>query len=129
MDEKDINRTKFEDGFEIDHGAEAKRYVQLSKKAWTRIPEPEYNEASENATYEQLMIRQALKRLTTKQVQVWELWNYEKLTQDEIAEKLKISQPVVAKHIKAIEKKIVKYCQSHMQAYEAMKETEQRQDE
>jgi len=62
---------------------------------------------------EQLLIRQATKYLTAKQRVVWELHNFDKLTQDEIASKLKISQQAVAKHIKACEVRIVKWVKNN----------------
>src|ERR1035437_2191896 len=82
---------------------------------------PEYDRASEHPTPEQLLMREAAKYLTPKQKKVWELHNYDRFTQDEIAGKLKISQPVVAKHIKAIEKRIAKWVKGNMGAYELLK--------
>ncbi len=38
---------------------------------------------------EQLLMRQALKYLTVKQRQVWEYYNYDRLSQDEIADSSK----------------------------------------
>lgn len=81
--------------------------------------------SEEHPTTEQLMLRQALKRLTVKQAEIWNLWNYDRMTQDEIATKLNIAQPVVAKHIKAIEKKITKYCQQRIEVYKLLKEQEE----
>lgn len=76
---------------------------------------------NEHPTPEQLLVREATKWLTSKQKKVWELYNYDKFTQDEIAKKLGISQPVVAKHIKAIEKRVTKWVKSNMAAYNLIK--------
>lgn len=83
------------------------------------------NLSSEHPTPEQLMLRQAVKRLTSKQLQIWDMWNFERLTQDEIAKFLGITQQVVAKHIKAIETKIAKYCHQRMEVYKILKEHEE----
>lgn len=77
---------------------------------------------------EQSLLREAVKRLTPKQRRVWELYNFDRLTQDEIAKRLKISQPVVAKHIKACEKKITKWIQNNMGAYKLLKSDFERCD-
>lgn len=76
---------------------------------------------NEHPTPEQLLVRQAVKYLTPKQRVIWEYYNYDRLTQDEIAVKLRITQPVVAKHIKATEKRIVKWVKSNMAAYNLIK--------
>ena len=81
--------------------------------------------AEEHPTAEQLMIRQAVNRLTEKQKQVWDMWNFERATQDEIGDKLGISHQAVAKHIKAIEAKIAKYCRQRMEVYKLIKEQEE----
>lgn len=76
-----------------------------------------YDEKREHPTPEQVIIREAIRRLTPKQRLIWEYYTYDQLTQDEIAVKLKISQPVVAKHIKACERSVIKYCKTNMTAY------------
>lgn len=70
---------------------------------------------------ELLLIREAVKRLTKKQQYVWNLWNFDKLTQDEIAPKLNISQQAVSKRIKTIEKRISKWVKSNLGAYKLLK--------
>ncbi len=110
------NRTKYEDGEMHGRGP-----IQLSNKAWRNIPANEYNTDSEHPTPEQLLIRQAVKFLTPKQKIVWELSNYDKLTQDDIAVKLSISQAAVSKHLSAIEKRIAKWVKSNMGAYNLLK--------
>lgn len=84
------------------------------------IPMPE-NNGDKHPTPEVLLIREAVKYLTKKQRQVWEYHAYDKLTQDEIAKKLKISQPMVAQHVAAAERRIAKWCKSNMGAYELLK--------
>lgn len=91
---------------------------QSKRKTWA---EKEYDVNSEHPTPEQLLVREAVRFLTPKQRKVWEFYNYDKLTQDEIANKLNIAQPVVARHIKACEKRIAKWCQSNMGAYKLLK--------
>jgi len=93
--------------------------IDLAKQR--RLIAKEYDKSSEHPTVEQMFIRQAIKFLTPKQRAVWEYHNYDRLTQDEIAEKLNITQQVVGKHIKAIEKRIAKWCKSNMGAYELLK--------
>jgi len=80
-------------------------------------------------TPEQLMIRQAEKYLTPKQKEVWELWNYDRLTQDEIALRLGIAQQGVSKHLKAIEKKIAKWVKNNIEAYNLLKEDYSKENE
>lgn len=78
---------------------------------------PPYDSKREHPTPEQVFIREAMRRLTPKQRLIWEYYAYDQLTQDEIAHKLKVSQPVIAKHIKACEKRIARYCKTHMTTY------------
>jgi DNA-binding CsgD family transcriptional regulator len=49
---------------------------------------------------------EAVKSLTPKQRQIWEYASLEKLTQDQIAKKLGVSQPSVFKHLKVAKKSI-----------------------
>lgn len=70
---------------------------------------------------EQSLLREAVKRLTPKQRRIWDLHNFDRLTQEEIGKRLKITHQMVAKHIKACEKKITKWIKSNMGAYELLK--------
>lgn len=81
----------------------------------------EYDKSSEHPTPEQLLLKEAIKHLTPKQRKVWEYHAYDKLTQDVIAKKLKVSQSMVAQHIAASEARIAKWCKSNMGAYELLK--------
>jgi len=83
---------------------------------------PEYNSSAEHPTPEQMLMRQAVKALTPKQKKVWEMHNYDRLTQDQIATKLGVSQSTIAEHIRAIEKRIAKWCKANMGAYELLKD-------
>jgi len=85
-----------------------------------QIPVFDMGEGSKHPTVEQMFLRQAIKYLTPKQRAIWEYYNYDRLTQDDIAEKLHISQQAVAKHIKAIEKRIAKYCKDNKGAYDVL---------
>lgn len=86
-----------------------------------QLEAPEYDTASEHPTPEQMLIRQAVKFLTPKQKKVWEMHNYDRLTQDEIAQKLGVSQSMVSQYIKACETRIAKWVRSNMGAYELLK--------
>lgn len=94
----------------------------LNKDKLECMKAPETDESLTHPTPEQLLIREAVKYLTPKQRKVWEYSNYDKLTQDEIAKKLKITQQAVTKHLQAIEKRIKKWCKSNMTAYKLLKE-------
>ena len=85
------------------------------------IPERAQDESRKHPSPEQLLIREAAKYLTVKQKRVWELWNFDKLTQDEIATKLKVSQPMIAQHIAAIERRIARWCKANLGAYKLLK--------
>lgn len=99
------------------------RDVSLELIPENRLPaERPYDENSECPSAEQAMLRQAARHLTSKQRQVWDLYNYDKLTQDEIGVKLGITHQGVAKHIKAIEKRVAKWCKSNMAAYNLIKQ-------
>lgn len=82
----------------------------------------EYDPQVECPTAEQAMLRQAIRYLTPKQRRVWELYNYDKLTQDEIGARLGITHQAVGKHLKAIEKRVAKWCASNMGAYKLIKQ-------
>ena len=82
---------------------------------------PEYDPGTEHPTPEQMLIRQAAKYLTPKQKKVWEMHNYDRLTQDQIATKLGVSQSTIAEHIRAIEKRIAKWCKANMGTYLLLK--------
>jgi RNA polymerase sigma factor (sigma-70 family) len=84
-------------------------------------PMTEYNKDNEHPTPEQMLLRQAIKYLTPKQKVIWEYHNYDRLTQDEIASKLKMTQQGVEGHIRRIEKRIAKYCKDNLGAYELLK--------
>lgn len=85
------------------------------------IPEPEYNSDSEQPTPEQLFIRMAAKHLTSIQKQVWQLHNYDRLTQDEIGQRLGKARTTIETQIKQCEQRIARWCKEHMDAYNALK--------
>ena len=88
-----------------------------------------YDPNTEHPSPEQLLLRQAVKLLTPKQKKIWELYNYDRLTQDKIADRLKISQPVVAKHIKAIRGRITRYCTSNKGLIDRLREAVSHEEE
>ncbi len=85
------------------------------------VPESIYDETKEHPTPEQLLVREATKALTLKQRRIWDMHNYDKLTQDAIAKKLHISQQTVQEHIKACERRITKWCKDNIGAYKLLK--------
>ena len=87
---------------------------------WEPIAEQSDNSAM-HPSPEQMLLREAVKYLTPKQKRVWELYNFDKLTQDEIAQKLGVRQQTVQESIKAIEARITKWVASNMGAYELLK--------
>lgn len=76
---------------------------------------------NKHPSVEEMFIRQAIKFLTPKQRAIWEYYNYDRLTQDEIATKMRMGQANVAHSIKAIERRITKWCQSNAGAYQLLK--------
>ncbi len=85
------------------------------------IVEKIYDEACEHPTVEQLFIQMAVKHLTKKQKKVWELHQYDRLTQDEIAKKLGKARTTVLTQIRQAEARIKRWCASHMEVYEVLK--------
>lgn len=87
------------------------------------LPMPEYDPSSEHPTPEQLFLREAAKHLTPKQRAVWEYHNYDRLTQDEIAKIIGITQVGVQHHIRASEARIAKWCAENQTVYNVIKES------
>jgi|ERR1019366_2231838 DNA-directed RNA polymerase specialized sigma24 family protein len=85
------------------------------------LAEKEYDVDSEHPSPEHLLIREAVKALTLQQRRVWDMHNFDRLTQEEIGKKLGISHQGVAKHIKACETRITKWCNANMGAYKLLK--------
>ncbi len=83
-----------------------------------------YDKGSEHPTVEQLFIAMAVKHLTKKQKKVWELHQYDRLTQDEIARKLGKARTTVLTQIRQAETRIKKWCAGHMETYELLKSKE-----
>lgn len=96
----------------------------ISLDALSAEQEPQevpYDDGKEHPTPEQIMVRQAVKYLTPKQKRVWELYNYDKLTQDEIAKKLGQKRTTIEGHIHRCEARIAKWCKMNMGAYNLIK--------
>jgi RNA polymerase sigma factor (sigma-70 family) len=98
-----------------------KNSIDSSPEFYNQFAEKEYDERSEHPCAEVLLLREALKYLTPTQMEVWELWNYDKLTQDQIAKKLSISQQGVSKHLRAIEQRVKKFVKGNMGTYKLLK--------
>lgn len=98
------------------------RFRQPLNYVVNNMPEKQYDSSKEHPKPEEMLLRQAIKFLTPKQRMVWEYWNYDRLTQDAIAKKMKISQPMVVQHIQACEKRITKYCKANMGTFELLKQ-------
>jgi hypothetical protein len=77
----------------------------------------------------EVFISEAVKHLTYKQKLIWEYTNYDKLTQDEIAKKMGISQPTVCGHLRAINRSIVKWCKSYKQTYKLLESQVKREED
>jgi RNA polymerase sigma factor (sigma-70 family) len=86
------------------------------------IPEREYNDNSEHPGVEELFIREAAKHLTAKQRAIWEYHNFDRLTQDEIADRVGIKQSTVNAHIRACEERIKRWCDDNRGVYNVIQE-------
>lgn len=74
---------------------------------------------------EEALFRMGIDRLLTpEQKQIWEYWNYDRLTQEEIASKTHSEQSLIAKKIKTIEKQLTKWCREHLEIYHLLQEVE-----
>ena|ERR1700693_2331740 len=75
-------------------------------------------ESEQHPIPEMMLLREAIaKGLTHKQRELWYMYAYNKLTQEEIAKKLNVSQPAINQRIKTAEKAIVRYCKKHKNKY------------
>lgn len=77
---------------------------------------------NEHPRPEEVMVRQAVRYLTPIQRKVWHLYNYDRLTQDEIAAKLGKKRTTIATQIRQCEARIIKWCKSNMAAYYLIKQ-------
>jgi len=81
----------------------------------------ERKKARMHPTPEQILFRMAVeKALSNKQRKVWEYWNYDRLTQPEIAKKLRVKQQAVSQQIATIEKQLAKWIQEHAEVYKTL---------
>lgn len=96
--------------------------VSLEVLPADKLVEPVKDGDLECPTPEQVMIRQAAKYLTPIQRKVWDLYNYDKLTQDEIAAKLNKKRTTIESQIRQCEARIIKWCKSNMAAYNVIKQ-------
>ena len=95
--------------------------LNVNPEKQSKLIAKEYDISREQPTPEQLLVREAVKYLTPKQRAVWEYYNYDRFTHDEIASKLRITQQAVQQRIAGAEKKIVKWVQSNLGTYKLLK--------
>ena len=77
---------------------------------------------TEHPLPEELLIRQGVKYLTPKQRAIWEYWNYDRLTQDEIAMKMRMKQQNISRALKAIIRRLMKYCNDNKGLIQELRE-------
>ena len=83
----------------------------------------------EYPTAEEALFRIAIDKVLNKeQKEIWQYWNYDRLTQSEIAKKLNSEQSLISRKIKTIEKQLTAWCKEHLEVYNLLKEIEE-QDE
>jgi RNA polymerase sigma factor (sigma-70 family) len=100
-----------------------KSYYSM-REHYDDLPNKEYDDSCEHPTIEQLFMREAYNHLTAKQKKIWEYHIFEKLTQDEIAQKLGITQQTVNAHIRACETRIKKWISENKAAYNLLKDNQ-----
>lgn len=76
---------------------------------------------AKHPSIQQTMLKIALDTLTPKQKKLWDMYAYDRLTQEEIAEKLGIKRQSVAESITKIEAKVAKYVKHNRAAYMLLK--------
>lgn len=76
---------------------------------------------AEHPSIEDIFIQEAVKHLTAKQRAIWEYDRLDHMTQDEIALKVNISQPMVSKHLLAIEKRMYKWMKANKELFKTLK--------
>lgn len=79
--------------------------------------------ANKHPTVNELFAKEGVRHLTKKQRLIWEYMSLEGLTQDQIAIKLDISQPVVSKHLRAARVKMTKWFKNHENVYDTLLES------
>lgn len=83
------------------------------------------NDGEMHPSPEMLLIRIAVdKALFNDQRELWCMHAYDKLTNAEIARKLKVSKQSIGQRLKVVEKKIEAYCKEHWEVYETLKEAQ-----
>jgi len=87
---------------------------------------PEYSQQdNEHPTPAQLLFRMAVDHaLMRDQKKIWQWHNYDKLTDTEIAKKLKVSRSAITQRLKVIKGLLIKYCREHMETYKVLKDAE-----
>jgi len=60
------------------------------------------------------------KALMLRQRKIWEMYNYDRLTHEEIAKKLGVTRSAITQQIKVIENRITKWVKKHSEVYNTL---------
>ncbi len=85
-----------------------------------QIPEPK-KKSNPQPRALQILMSMAIEQLNAQQKEIWFCHNNERLTQDEIAERLNLKRTTVETMIQRIEKKLEKYIRNNMASYLLLK--------
>jgi len=67
------------------------------------------------------LMREAVnKALMLRQRKIWEMYNYDRLTHEEIAKKLGVTRSAITQQIKVIENRITKWVKKHSEVYNTL---------
>lgn len=101
----------------------SRRKISLDQIPESKMPtERAYDADSECPKPEQVMMRQAARHLTPKQRVVWDLYNYDKLSQRAIAKKLGKRRTTIQTQIHQCEDRIARWCKANMETYKLIKQ-------
>ena len=104
------------------------------KEIWARVANPDLLPEStrvpeEYPSPEIALLRMAIdKALMNEQKEVWYMYAYDKATFVEIGKKFHITGSSAQKRVKTIEKQLKKWCEKHMEIYEALKLASEHQE-
>jgi DNA-directed RNA polymerase specialized sigma24 family protein len=83
-----------------------------------------------NPTIAETMFRMAVeKALTVKQREAWELFNYDRMTEEEIARKLRISRRSTRSRLDGAKYSIKMWCEANMHIYDLIKSQQQEESD
>jgi RNA polymerase sigma factor (sigma-70 family) len=86
-------------------------------------------EIKKQPNVEEMMIRMALEELTPRQRVIWELYNFDRFTQEEIAKKFGVRLRTIESTLTKITLKVAKWCKLNRGAYMLMKLEQRINDE